>query len=446
MTFLPSAARALLHDFRAAFTRPTFLRGSVFLFAAIVTTGRRTVPNLLRVAGDLAPGASLELPPRPLAPSLVFLAARPRARFLLDRFVPDGPVPLAGDDTVDEHRGAKVYGKGCHRDAVRSTHAYTAYRWGHKGVVLALLVKFPFASRPWALPVLVALYRPKEADRAEGRRHKMPPELMRQRLAALLRWFPERRFVFSGDGGYATRDLARFAPRPRHRLAVVSRFYPDANLYQPPPPRPGRRGRPPTRGPKLPSPRKVVAKAKRRRFTVGWYGGGTRRVECVSETGGWYRAGQGLVPIRWVFVKDLTGTHRDEYFLTTDVAMAPREIVGRYTGRWSLETTFQEMRAHLGLKTTRGRKKETVLRTAPCRFGLYSVVALLFASLPRSARSCAPVAWAGKRHVAFSDAVTAVRRWLWRRWIFDMAHPKRGLSQNPRTLRNLIFDAAAPAA
>ena len=66
---------------------------------------------------------------------------------------------MAGDDTVDEHRGARVYGKGCHRDPVRSTHSYTAYRWGHKWVVLAILVKFPFATRLWALPVLAALYR-----------------------------------------------------------------------------------------------------------------------------------------------------------------------------------------------------------------------------------------------------------------------------------------------
>ena len=46
---------------------------------------------------------------------------------------------LCGDDTVDEHRGKKVYGKGCHRDAVRSPHSFTAYRWGHKWVVLAIL-------------------------------------------------------------------------------------------------------------------------------------------------------------------------------------------------------------------------------------------------------------------------------------------------------------------
>ncbi len=60
-------------------------------------------------------------------------------------------------------------GKGCHRDPVRSTHSYTAYRWGHKWVVLAILVKFPFASRAWALPVLAALYRnPEKAPGAKA--------------------------------------------------------------------------------------------------------------------------------------------------------------------------------------------------------------------------------------------------------------------------------------
>src|SRR5262249_33782374 len=152
---------------------------------------------------------------------------------------------LAGDDTVDEHRGARVYGKGCHRDPVRSTHAYTAYRWGHKWVVLTILVPFPFAKRPWALPVLAALDRsPEKAPRAQApatrprprkvkartkaqareragrraaaqkaqrgkragtppaRRHKTPSELMRQLLAVLIHWFPDRQFVFAGDGGY----------------------------------------------------------------------------------------------------------------------------------------------------------------------------------------------------------------------------------------------------
>ena len=60
--------------------------------------------------------------------------------------------------------------------------------------------------------------------------------------------------------------------------------------------------------------------------------------------------------------------------------MAP--VVETYTGRWSIETTLQEMRAYLGLETTRGWKEATVLRLAPCLFGLFSVVAVLYDLLP----------------------------------------------------------------
>jgi hypothetical protein len=46
---------------------------------------------------------------------------------LLDHVVPPGPVLLAGDDTVAERPGPKVFGKGRHRDGVRSTHSYRPY-------------------------------------------------------------------------------------------------------------------------------------------------------------------------------------------------------------------------------------------------------------------------------------------------------------------------------
>lgn len=447
-SFLPSAVRPLAHDLRAGFTRPTFLRWSILMLSAIVTTGRRTTSNLLRMAGDLAPGHASSyhrvLSHRrwslwPLAHALT--------DFILEHLVPEGPVVLAGDDTVEEHRGAKVYGKARHRDAVRSSHSQVAYRWGHKWVVVSILVRFPFASRPWALPILVALYQSKEANRAEGRRHKTPPELMRQLLAALIRWFPQRRFILAADGGYATHDLARFASRHRRHLTLVSRFYADARLYLPPPVRARRRrGRPPIRGRRLPSPHRKVTTARRTRWTVAWYGGGTRRVEGVSETGGWYRARGGLVPVRWVFVHDLTGTHRDEYFFSTDPGMAPNEIVSIYTGRWNLETTFQEVRPCLGFGTTRCRTKRSILRTAPCLFGLYSFVALLYASLPRTATATAHVEWPGKQHVTFSDAITAVRRWLWRHWIFETVDKHRTLSKIPPRLKRLLLRALAPAA
>ncbi len=102
-----------------------------------------------------------------------------------------------------------------------------------------------------------------------------------------------------------------------------------------------------------------------------------RAVGIAGGIGHWYKAGEGLVEIGWVFVRDRTGTHRDSYLFSTDPTLAPQQVIETYTGRWSIETTFQEMRAYLGLETTRGWKERTVLRAAPCLFGLYSVVALL---------------------------------------------------------------------
>ena len=165
-----------------------------------------------------------------------------------------------------------------------------------------------------------------------------------------------------------------------------------------------------------------MAGSARTALNVAWYGGGRRDVEVVSGTGHWYKAGQGLVAVRWVFVHDLTGTHRDEYFLTTDVAMTAQEVIETYVGRWNEETTFQEMRSYLGLETTRGWKEKTVLRMAPCLFGLYTVVAALYSQLPKRYARVRAVAWAGKSDVTFSDAITAVRRWLWLEWVF--AHPR----------------------
>jgi len=150
MNRIPKAAEPLIQEFAGAFTRPTYPRFVVLLLATILTTGRRTISNLLRTVQSLVPG-------HPSSDHRVLSRRRwsswklacVLAGSILRHWIPEGAVHLCGDDTVDEHRGKKVYGKACARDAVRSTHSFTAYRWGHKGVVLAILVKFPFARRRW---------------------------------------------------------------------------------------------------------------------------------------------------------------------------------------------------------------------------------------------------------------------------------------------------------
>jgi DDE superfamily endonuclease len=446
---LPKPIHTVFGPLAPALTRPTYRRLVLLALAAILTVGSRTIANLLRRLGALVPGHSSSY--HRVLSHRRWSARKLARRYIaavLARFVPEGPIAIVGDDTVTEHPGPQVYGKGCHRDPVRSTHSLTAYRWGHKWVVLAVLVRFPFAHRSWALPLMAPLYRPedKATDGISKRAHKAPADLLAQMLRILIRWFPDRTFVCAADGNYAAHKLAELAAAHPQRLTFISKFYEDANLFEPPPPYAGH-GRPPVKGKALPKPAQVVgATSQRPVLSVAWYGGGRRRVEVVSGDGWWYQGGRPLIAVRWVFVRDRTGTHRDEYFFTTDLTMSPKAVIETYTGRWNIETTFQEARSYLGLETTRGRSRNTVLRAEPCLLALYTLVAWLYVELPVRYRRVGAVAWLGKRDVTFSDAITAVRRYVWVEGVFSLTGHREAFEKLGGPLRQILLQGLAPTA
>ena len=122
------------------------------------------------------------------------------------------------------------------------------------------------------------------------------------------------------------------------------------------------------------------------------------------------------------------------------------QVIETYTGRWNLETTFQEMRSYLGLETTCGWTERTVLRVAPCLFGLYTVVAGLYVQLPKHRRRVGLVAWLGKEDVTFSDALTAVRRWLWVEWVFAIPGHTAAFAKLSRSFQHVLLAGLTPAA
>jgi hypothetical protein len=76
----------------------------------------------------------------------------------------------------------------------------------------------------------------------------------------VVRWFPECQFIFVGDTGYGTSETARFCRKHGGHLTLVSKFYCDAALYEPPPLRTcNTMGRLRMKGQKLASPQEVVA-------------------------------------------------------------------------------------------------------------------------------------------------------------------------------------------
>src|SRR3954469_5070801 len=112
MSGIAAQALPVLALLAPACNPPTFLRLHLLAVAAVLTTGRRTVSNLLRTLGHLAQGAPSSYH-RVLSQahwSGLRLAAL-LTRSLLRHCWPAGTVRLVGDDTVSAHPVRKVYGK-----------------------------------------------------------------------------------------------------------------------------------------------------------------------------------------------------------------------------------------------------------------------------------------------------------------------------------------------
>jgi hypothetical protein len=82
------------------------------------------------------------------------------------------------------------------------------------------------------------------------------------------------------------------------------------------------------------------------------------------------------LPIRWVLTRDPAGKRPPKAIFSTDPTQTAEQIVSDEISRWSLEVTFEEGRAHLGIETQRQWSDQAIERSTPLLFGLYSLVTL----------------------------------------------------------------------
>src|SRR5512135_2121982 len=104
---------------------------------------------------------------------------------------------------------------------------------------------------------------------------------------------------------------------------------------------------------------------------VPWYGGRCKLIQVLSRTGLWHRRGCDPVAIRDVLARDPEGKQPDAAYFCTDGRFGPEEILRHVVPRWSLEVTFEEARAHLGLETQRQWSDRAIARTTPVLLGLF---------------------------------------------------------------------------
>jgi hypothetical protein len=409
----------MLAPFAPAFSRRVWRHALVLVAGTLLAPGRRTVASALRVMG-LARGKRFERYHRVLSrASWSGLAvSRVLLGLLVAAFVPEGPLVLGIDETLERRRGAKIAAKGIYRDPVRSSHSHFVKASGLRWVCLLLLVPIPWAGRTWALPFLTALAPSERHDRERGRRHKTLTEWARQLLVVVRRWWPDRPLVAVADSTYAALEFLAACRARSARVTVITRLRLDAALYAPAPPRrPGQKGRPRLKGYRLPTLAAVAASTSTTWTSLAvtdWYGAGERVVESVSETAVWYHSGLPPVSLRWVLIRDPQGQFATQALLCTDPEVPPEQILAWFVQRWQIEVTFEEARRHLGVETQRQWSDRAIQRTTPALLGLFSLVTL-FAHQRRAgaADGARGAAWYPKARPTFADTLALLRRELW---------------------------------
>ena len=131
----------------------------------------------------------------------------------------------------------------------------------------------------------------------------------------------------------------------------------------------------------------------------------------------------------------------------TDQDAEALQIVEWFVLRWTVEVTFHEVRAHLGVETQRQWSDLAILRTTPALLALFSLVTVFAQQLlgehPFPIRQAA---WYSKALPTFSDTLAFVRQHLWPSTFFSVSSPDADTVQIPRALFDRLVDTLAFAA
>jgi hypothetical protein len=239
---VPISLRRLLDAFAGCFTTPTLQVFQAMVIGLIAQTGQRRVCGMLTGAG-LATSWSHHRAHR------FFSAARWSVdqigltvfELVLTHLVADGAeLHLAVDDTAHRRRGKKVHGVGWIHDGSAPSRNKLAF--GHRWVVVGVIVRPAFLSRPLCLPVL--------CRRWQGKGTTSTVDLAAQMVTTIAGRVAGRRVHVVADAAYHGKGL-RDLPA---QVTWTTRLPRNAVLYHRAPAPTGKRGRPRLKGDRIGTP------------------------------------------------------------------------------------------------------------------------------------------------------------------------------------------------
>ena len=271
-----------------------------------------------------------------------------------------------------------------------------------------------------------------------------------QIIRVVSRWLPGYQRVFVTDSSFAALELLTQVQQ-LPKTSLITRLRLDAAFYDPAPPRPpGQKGRPRLKGKRRPTLEAVLVDEATEWLTLTvaqWYGEGPREIEVATDVAVWYHAGKAPVMIRWGLIRDPQEGFKAQALLSTNLDHTAEQIVNWFVRRWTMEVTFEEARAHLGMETQRQWTDHAIARTTPALLSLYSIITLTAHLLiEKGVNHVHSTAWYSKTYPTFSDAIALVRRHLWDQLHFSMSQQETDMIQIPRALFERLMDAVSYAA
>jgi DDE superfamily endonuclease len=436
--------------FRSCFTAPVWNRVLVLVAGAVLAPGKRTVTQALRVMGlGEAPQFRRYHEVLGRARWDARAVARRLLLHLLERLLPNGPVVIGIDDTIERRWGARQCARHLPRPGAVLEGALCEDQWSalavadgggaDKLVRPTLGAAVPDCSRPIGAVERKAPQAAQDADRLGATGDPANQTLAARPLADLCRRQRLRGARTAGLG--ALPRLCDHTAPAGCRLVQAGAAAPQGSARAPP-----------AQGA---SSANTACRAGQQEDRLDGRGRLAMVQRPATQAAHRYRhcglvpCGIPPVPIRWVLVRDPTGEHEPATFLSTDLDATPAMILGWFVSRWRVETTFQEVRTHLGVETQRQWSDLAILRTTPALLGLFSLITVWVDGLVRDTTTALrpnAAAWYRKQEPTFSDAIAAVRRVLWCPPNFSMSRQIGDIIEIPTSLLNRVFQTLCLAA
>ena len=399
---VPASLMTLLAWFAPLFTAPSFRTFTMLACGFLAQSGKRTVCGMLTGAGlsRLWPHdrAHCFFSRARWNPDDLGLCA---ARLVISLLVPDGePVEALIDDTLFRRRGKKVWAASWFHDGSAQGPAKTGY--GNNWVVLAVRVRLPALSRPVAVPVMAKLVI---KGGMSGSRLWLARRLV-TRLAAEL---PGREVHVTADSAYAGDELKELPDG----VTWTTRLRSNAALYDLPPERTGRKGRPRVKGGRLPSLAKIAAAAVFSQVTVTRYGK-AETIAVHALTCLWYSVA-GARPVTVILIRDKSRTGYDLALVTTEENPVIARVIERYAARWAIEVAIEDAKQLFGTGQARNRTARAVERTVPFMLACQALAVTWYATAGHSpadtaARRLDAPWYTGKTEPSTADMTAKLRR------------------------------------